>query len=746
MKKARLKKNKLIPHLQLFCKELGIDHSGKYALAKLNFHYGEKTIAAHSLAKTTFTRDKNLEQKYIRQLKSLNLNPVPPHIEYIHPELRSCFLIANIKDETNLHKFNTESIALLTKLGWEIEVDADYFPIATPLNIDSWYGNIEGSGIDWFSFELGVIIKDKRINLLPALIAYIKQIGPQQLFEKQAAPEKIMLEIAKNQFLPIPYSRVEPILKILYELYSPKEQHPDHSLKISRAKASLLIEIEHAFASSQLRWFGGQTLLNLGKKLQNFSGIKSAKIPTTFNAILRPYQQEGVNWLQFLREYQLNGILADDMGLGKTIQALAHLAIEKHQKRLTKPCLIVAPTSVITNWQLETQRFLPSLKVLVLHGKDRLEHYTELNHYDLIITTYPLITRDKIQLLKQDFYLIILDEAQFIKNIHAKVTQIVQQLKADYRLCLTGTPLENHLGELWSIFHFLMPGLLGSIRVFNQRYRIPIEKHQDQDAHARLTRLIKPFLLRRTKPEVIADLPKKTEIINTIELEGEQRDLYESIRLSLHEKVVRAIQAKGIERSQIIILDALLKLRQICCDPRLLKLDSTKHITQSAKLKFLMEILPEMLDEGRRIIIFSQFTSMLALIEAELNAHNIKFVKLTGQTQHRKAIIDRFQNLEVPVFLISLKAGGTGLNLTAADTIIHYDPWWNPAVENQATDRAHRIGQTKAVFVYKLITHGTVEEKILMMQERKRGIAEQLFAAKKQGSNITREDLEALFK
>ncbi|MGH8307444.1 MAG: DEAD/DEAH box helicase, partial [Gammaproteobacteria bacterium] len=363
----------------------------------------------------------------------------------------------------------------------------------------------------------------------------------------------------------------------------------------------------------------------------------------------------------------------------------------------------------------------------------------------IVLTTYALLPRDAKVLAAQEYRAVILDEAQAIKNPKAKAAQIVRGLKARQRLCLTGTPMENHLGELWSLFHFLMPGFLGDERHFKRLYRTPIEKHGDTERQAALARRIAPFMLRRTKEQVAAELPPKTEILRTVELESAQRDLYESIRLAMHEKVRQEIEKKGFARSQIVILDALLKLRQVCCDPRLLKLTSAKKVKQSAKLALLMDMLPDLIEEGRRILLFSQFTSMLALIEPELAARELPYVLLTGDTRDRATPIDRFQSGHVPLFLISLKAGGTGLNLTAADTVIHYDPWWNPAVERQATDRAHRIGQDKNVFVYKLITQGTVEEKITELQARKQALADGLFGKKRtNASAITAEDLTML--
>ncbi len=323
---------------------------------------------------------------------------------------------------------------------------------------------------------------------------------------------------------------------------------------------------------------------------------------------LRGYQQEGLNWLQFLREYDLAGILADDMGLGKTVQALAHLLVEKESGRMTHPCLVVAPTSLMFNWHREAERFAPSLRVLVLQGLERKQHFDALGNYDLVLTTYPLLPRDREVLTGQQFHTLILDEAHIIKNPKSQATLIVHQIQARHRLALTGTPLENHLGELWTLFHFLLPGLLGHDKSFRKLFRTPIEKQGNIERRGILARRIAPFLLRRTKSQVAQELPPKTEMVRYCQLEGPQRDLYEAIRVAMHEKVQQEIDKKGMNRSQIIILDALLKLRQVCCDPRLLKLPAAQKVKQSAKLELLMGLLPDMLEEGRRILLFSHFT------------------------------------------------------------------------------------------------------------------------------------------
>jgi SNF2 family DNA or RNA helicase len=427
------------------------------------------------------------------------------------------------------------------------------------------------------------------------------------------------------------------------------------------------------------------------------------------------------------------------------VQILALLALEKARGNLAQPALIVAPTSLMTNWFNEARKFAPDLKVLVLHGADRKQNFAAISEHDLVLTTYPLIARDREVLLSRDWHMAVLDEAQTVKNPAAATTRWLRDVKAQHRFCLTGTPMENHLGELWSIMSFANPGYLGDKAAFSRQWRVPIEKRADKERAMALARRVKPFLLRRTKAEVATELPAKSEIVERIVLEGSQRDLYDSIRMSMSEKVRKAIAQRGLARSHIIVLEALLRMRQACCDPALLKLDDGVQ-RPSAKLDRLMEMVLELLSEGRKIIIFSQFTSMLDLVRNRFELESIRYSVLTGETRDRKSAIDGFQNGASDVFLVSLKAGGVGLNLTAADTVIIFDPWWNPAVEEQAIDRAHRIGQDKAVFVYRLVASGTIEEKMDELKARKRALADSLFDREgKIAAALTEEDVRVLF-
>lgn len=452
--------------------------------------------------------------------------------------------------------------------------------------------------------------------------------------------------------------------------------------------------------------------------------------------VLRPYQKQGVAWLHFLRTNGFGGILADEMGLGKTLQTLAFLRFIRQQHPGGAPMLIVCPTSLVFNWVAEARKFTPTLKVLALHGPERHAQFSEIKHSDLVITSYALIRRDAERYRGLDFDTTVLDEAQHIKNRQTQNAQAVKAVKSRHRLVLTGTPLENSVLDLWSIFDFLMPGYLGSAKDFRERYELPITKEKNVEAQQRLARRLRPFLLRRLKQEVAKDLPAKLEQISFCELTSDQRAVYQKVIEASRKEVLDAVGAQGLAKSRLVVLTALLRLRQVCCDLRLLKLENVNPANASGKLDLFGELLEEVLDGGHRVLVFSQFTGMLALLKERLAEEGIDYCYLDGSTTDRGAVVQRYQdNPAIPVFLISLKAGGVGLNLTGADTVIHFDPWWNPAVEDQATSRAHRIGQTKVVTSYKLITRDTVEEKILALQNRKREIiaatleGEEAFAA-----------------
>ena len=481
--------------------------------------------------------------------------------------------------------------------------------------------------------------------------------------------------------------------------------------------------------------------------LRETSGVPKVGAPEGLHATLRHYQEAGLSWLWFLNRHGLSGILADDMGLGKTIQALS-LVLKGKNDLDRKPALVVAPTSVLANWEREAERFTPDLKVVMWHGQDRKEHARILAEADLVLTSYALVRRDLEELLNVDFRYVILDEAQNIKNAGSATAQACKSLKSDLRLALTGTPLENRLSELWSIFDFLMPGFLGSAETFGERYEQPIQVVGDPESRDRLRRRIQPFILRRLKTEVAKDLPPKTETVAYCEMEPGQASLYREVLEESRRKVYDSIEKVGFKRSRVSILAALMRLRQVCCDPRLLKMPPGTLLPPSAKLARFNELVTDLVEEGHRALVFSQFTEMLELLKHEADDQKLGYLYLDGRTKDRMSRVDKFNDTQgPPLFFISLKAGGTGLNLTAADYVIHYDPWWNPAVEDQATDRTHRIGQTKAVISYKLITRGTVEEKILALQKRKRELAAGVLGKESDfGSGLTEGDVEDLFK
>ncbi|WML90715.1 SNF2-related protein [Thiothrix lacustris] len=725
-------------------------------IASLRFHYADKLLqpAQHkpsTLLKTgkqryRIHRDLDAEQQALDTLEDYGFETA--HNRF--PDLHRLELLMH-PDSPALtalrwNDFLDHGIEALRADGWNVTLDDAFdlnFDIVGDLDA-AWEESANGN--DWFEISLGFEVEGQRINLLPILVDMLGQMeSPQALRDLLERQPYIFVPLSGNRWAKLESQRLGGILDTLVELYDHQPLNANGNLELSKYQGTALGALLNA---PGMKWKGAEELLILTQKLQDFQGIQAITLPEGLNAELRHYQHDGLNWLQFLREYQFNGILADDMGLGKTLQTLAHLLIEKQTGRLEQPALVIAPTSLMGNWRREAARFTPDLRVLVIHGNERHKHFEHLGEYDLILTTYPLIVRDEEQYLRHTFHYLILDEAQAIKNAASRTTQVIYTLKARHRLCLTGTPLENHLGELWSMYHFLMPGFLGAHDKFTRLFRTPIEKQGDVGRQQQLRQRVLPFMLRRTKELVASELPPKTEIIRSVALEGKQRDLYETVRLAMDTKLQEEIGKKGFARSHIMILDALLKLRQVCCDPRLVKLDKAAKVKQSAKLELLMTLLPEMLEEGRKVLLFSQFTSMLALIEEELIASKIAYTKLTGQTKNRDEVIADFQEGDAKVFLISLKAGGTGLNLTAADTVIHYDPWWNPAAEQQATDRAYRIGQDKPVFVYKLITEDTVEEKILKLQEKKQMLANSLYseAGAQESVRFSSEDLMDLLK
>ena len=515
-----------------------------------------------------------------------------------------------------------------------------------------------------------------------------------------------------------------------------------NSLKLSRYHLSVVDELYENRDENEL-------VVELEEKyqrLREFDKINDVEPPEHLQHVLRPYQVAGYQWLNYLHEINWGGILADDMGLGKTVQALSFL--EKYRSRHGKlKALVVCPTTLIYNWENEIKKFTPSLSYHIHHGGQRSRSKDELMNYEVTITTYGTLRSDIKLFVSIEFDYIILDESQAIKNPSSKVTRAASLLNAKHRLCMSGTPLQNNTFDIFAQMNFLNPGLLGTMEFFRQEFSIPIDKFGEEDRKEHLRKILYPFILRRTKEQVAKDLPEKQEMVLFCEMEDEQRKIYDAYRNDYRNQILGTIESQGIQRSQLTILQGLMKLRQICDSPAILN-EAEKFENHSIKLEELTREITENIGTHKALI-FSQFLGMLALIKRKLTELGVKFEYFDGSTSapDREKAIQSFQNDEsIRVFLISLKAGGVGLNLTAADYVYIVDPWWNPAVEQQAIDRTHRIGQTKNIFAYRMICKDTIEDKILQLQEKKRSLAKELIADDATFvKSLTKEDVEYLF-
>jgi superfamily II DNA or RNA helicase/phage pi2 protein 07 len=519
-------------------------------------------------------------------------------------------------------------------------------------------------------------------------------------------------------------------------------RNPDNRFTVKTYRAGLINELKNLGVTLIL----SERFETFWDQMSTFSTSENLSLPKGINAEFREYQMKGFGWLWFMYKYGLNGILADDMGLGKTLQALTVLQKAKEEDG-PMPALVIAPTTVVFNWESEIQKFAPTLSCLKLQGGERKQFFKKIPEYDVVITSYALLRRDISKLKDINFRYVILDESQNIKNATSQTAQAVKQLTAQHKLALSGTPIENKLEELWSVFDFLMPGFLFTMSDFNSHYVNPIMERQDKVVEKRLKLQIYPFILRRMKRDVAKDLPDKVENIAYCELTDDQRDFYLQVLDSTKEELFKSIEQNGLEKSRLSIFSALLRMRQICCHPRLYDKNNVKNVISSGKFEKLKAMLEEIISEKHRILLFSQFVDMLDIVKAWLDKVGIKYEYLTGKTKDRQGAVERFNSdPTIPIFLISLKAGGTGLNLTGADYVIHYDPWWNPAVEDQATDRAYRIGQTKKVFVYRLITKNTVEEKIQKLKTIKRNLVDSVISVDRNiTKSLTMDDIREIF-
>ncbi len=603
------------------------------------------------------------------------------------------------------------SIRLLAAEGWQLL--ADGHDVREPANLQLKIR----SGIDWFELTGEVDFQGQSVSF-PELLAALAR-----------RDSTIRLEDGSLGILPEEWAEQ-------YGLLSGLGTVQDGELRFSITQAGLIdallatrgsVDVDERFA----QW---------REKLQGFRGVEGAQEPPDFQGELRHYQREGLGWLRFLQEFNFGGCLADDMGLGKTVQMLA-LLLERVETRAEKiPSLVVVPKSLVFNWAYEIKRFAPRLSCMEYAGNNRSELREQFSEHDIILTTYGTLRRDIVDLKDTAFDYIVLDEAQTIKNSSSQVAKASRLLQGRHRLALSGTPIENHLGDLWSIFEFLNPGMLGRSSVF----KLYASDAADRKSQQALARGLRPFVLRRTKKEVATELPEKFEETIFCDMEEQQRQLYDELREHYRQSLLGMVREQGMGRSRMHVLEALLRLRQAACHPGLLNQDALAD--PSAKLDVLCPHLEELIGEGHKSLVFSQFTSMLAIVRAQLDARGIQYAYLDGKTRNRKEVVEEFQNNpDIPVFLISLKAGGLGLNLTAAEYVFLLDPWWNPAVENQAIDRAHRVGQSRQVFAYRLICRDTVEEKIIELQSRKRSLADAILEADNRVlKDLTSDDLELL--
>ena len=574
--------------------------------------------------------------------------------------------------------------------------------------------------IDWFDLNLEIDIDGIKLSL-KELRSSVRQ-------------NKKIVRLEDNSIAQIP----DEWFKKFKHLFNFTDVE-DEKIKVAKYHLTL---IDLLFEDASSKNMDAEFKQNL-KRLQDFKGINAQILPKNIKGALRDYQKAGYDWLHFLKEYSFGGCLADDMGLGKTLQTLTLLLNQKNAGNKI-PSLIVCPTSVVFNWENEVNKFTPQLKVLLHTGNYRNRNTDNFNNYDIILTSYGIMRRDIAFLKDFTFFYIILDESQKVKNPQSQTSKASRILKSKHRLVLTGTPVENNTIELWSQFSFLNPGLLGSLNYFKKAFTNPIEKHQDKEASDLLKQIVFPFILRRTKENVAPELPPKIEQTIYCVMNDKQNKLYQYWKDHYRSVILNKIDTVGIDKARMNILAGLIKLRQIACHPYLV---DHNVIEDSGKFEFLKEIIDEIVSENHKVLLFSQFVRMLKLTQNYLNEINIDYAYLDGNTTNRQEIVNRFQTDDkVKIFLISLKAGGTGLNLTAADYVIHYDPWWNPAVEVQATDRAHRIGQDKKLFIYRLITKNSVEEKMLELQAKKQKLVSDLITTDTGFfKSLTRENIDNLF-
>jgi len=724
-----------VPRLQLRAETLFLaDGEIRVAALNLDFAYqgGPRDFAAERRARQV------IESLGAVELASLDDAEVMPGA-------RVDYVLRIDGDVHALCAFAAYALPQLRQMGWEIAIDPDY-PWQVVADEAPMYADVkQADRPDWFSLEMGVEVDGHRVNLLPALLEILDHTPDLEALTRSTR-RCIAVPVDGKRWLPVPPQRLKLLCRVLLEMYRNGDR-----VVAPVVRAAALAEVGAALHDEKraVRWTGDTKLRDQGYALALGPRREVAMSLEGLQADLRPYQKDGVVWLQHLREHGAGGILADDMGLGKTLQSLALIAHARAGAPDAPPFLIVAPTSVVPNWATEAARFTPGLRV---HTVSATAHRTKRDgaadiaevaaDADVVVTSYALLRIDAEAYQDLDWAGLLLDEAQFVKNRNAKVHKAARQLRAPFKLAITGTPLENSVLELWSLLSITAPGLFPDPGAFKEFYATPIERNGDAELLAQLRRRIRPLVKRRTKEQVAPELPAKQEQRLELELEPRHRKIYDVALARERQKVLKLLD--DLDGNRFMILRSITLLRQLSLHPGLAE-DEHRDVP-NAKIDALLDHLNAVAGTGHRTLVFSQFTGLLDLIEARLAAEGLEHCRLDGSTTRRAEVIARFKEGDVPVFLISLKAGGFGLNLTEADYCFLMDPWWNPAAEAQAVDRTHRIGQTRTVHVYRLIAHDTIEARVMALQARKSELfASVLDTGDGFGGRFDAEDIRGLF-
>jgi len=664
---------------------LTIEGSLNHLGARLQCIYGKRILFAGSRDRGGDFPGRNpkSEEKALQMLANCGFSGPDSSNQYI------------LRGETRILAFFARDLPRLQS-RWKVSIGARFGNITEEIERISPRINIQGSGESWF---------DMTVELATPEGQQFSAIEIQRLL--QMGQNHVRLKNGKIAVFDT--GMLDELQSVLMDC-DPQQKQPG-TYRVDRKHAGYIDAV--IGEKSRIEGQGAATWQNWARSQRQLAKLEPIPLGDLEN-VLRPYQKDGVYWMSYLAKNRFGGILADEMGLGKTLQAIAII------HALGGISIVICPSSLIYNWKREAEKFISGINVLCIEGSNRQGLFNEIKHSNLVITSYPLLRRDIDKYRGFEFKAAILDEAQHIKNPDTQNAQAALLIRAENRFVLTGTPMENSVRDLWSIMNYLMPGYLGTRTDFRDRYEQPIVRDNSEETRSRLAKRLRPFMLRRIKKEVLTEIPEKIEHIAYCQLTTQQKEVYGKLLSSAKSEIERVSNEKSVAQGRVVMLTALLRLRQVCCDLRLLGVPGTVDEVASAKVDLLDELLQEAIDGGHRILIFSQFVSMLKILREHFDRGGLKYCYLDGQTKNRLEVVDQFQqDNDIPAFLISLKAGGVGLNLTGADTVIHFDPWWNPAVEAQATDRAHRIGQKRVVTSYKLIAKDTVEEKILTLQRKK---------------------------